>query len=401
MHANLRAWAPQVLIALSIWLGWQIISSLVILRGPPEVAVRIAPGSPQALSRAAESEFVAERFDQAEDLAELSLIASAFDVRALRVVGLVRARTDEQSADPLLTLAGNWSLRDDPAHAWLMNRQLRLGNYAGAFGHADTLARRRTELRPTIFRFFTTAATLDSRSLPFLVDRVRVRPNWRADYLEHLRSVPDGPPIEASLAVALNDTSGRLTDPELELLYRNWLADGRLPGLRALRQRLGRPSAGLHDGEFDGRSAPGPFGWLIGTGAGLSASLLDDSSRPDQRALLVETDGFAVNTAAAQLLTLDPGPHVFSAAWKVEAGASDPLMTWTLICLESGQTLMSWTPEKAADWQAHQQAFSAPASGCSFQWLRLMTARGDRRTTIAAWFDQIRIAEGALKIGES
>jgi hypothetical protein len=116
-----RAWAPYVLTALAIWLGWQIVTALVVQRAPPESAVRIAPGSAQALSRAAEAELIAERPDQAADLAILSLRAAPFDVRALRVLGLVRARTDEAAADELLTLAGNWSLRDDPSHAWLMN----------------------------------------------------------------------------------------------------------------------------------------------------------------------------------------------------------------------------------------------------------------------------------------
>lgn len=390
-----RAWAPYALTALAIWLGWQIVTALVVQRAPPESAVRIAPGSAQALSRAAEAELVAERPDQAADLAILALRAAPFDVRALRVLGLVRAQTDEAAGDELLTLAGNWSLRDDPSHAWLMNRRLRVGDYGGAFGHADTLARRRMELRPSVFRFFTTAAALDPRAMPALIERLGTMPNWRADYFNHLRTQADGPQIQAGLALALNDRSGRTTDLELETIYSDWAAAGRLPGLRAMRIRLARPPlTPLYDGEFDDLAGPAPFRWATGTAAGLSASLTEDGSREGQKALLVETDGFGVDDAVVQLLMLDPGPHVFSAAWRTEAGGDDPRMTWTLTCLESGQTLLSWAPDDAPEWRRQRVPFGMPGDGCTMQWLKLTTSRGERRSTVAVWFDHFRIDPG-------
>lgn len=397
-----RAWAPYVLTALAIWLGWQIVTALMVQRAPAESAVRIAPGSAQALSRAAEAELVAERPDQAADLAILSLRAAPFDVRALRVLGLVRARTDEAAADESLTLAGNWSLRDDPSHAWLMNRRLRAGDYVGAFGHADTLARRRVELRPTLFHFFTTAAALDPRALPALIDRFGAMPNWRADYFESLRATPDGPMIQAALAVGLNDGLGRLNDAELQTIYFEWEAAGRLPGLRALRTRLARPPlTPLHDGEFNDPPGPAPFRWVTGTAAGLSASLTEDGSRDGQKALLVETDGFGVDDAVVQLLMLDPGPHVFSAAWRTEAGGDDPRMTWTLTCLESGQTLISWAPDDAREWRRRREPFVTPMIGCTIQWLKLTTSRGERRSTVAVWFDHFRIDPGTANSQEN
>ncbi|WP_298127893.1 hypothetical protein [Brevundimonas sp.] len=391
-----------MLTALAIWLGWQIVTALVVQRAPPESAVRIAPGSAQALSRAAEAELVAERPDQAADLAILTLRAAPFDLRALRVLGLVRARTDETAADELLTLAGNWSLRDDPSHAWLMNRRLRVGDYVGAYGHADTLARRRVELRPTLFRFFTTAAALDPRAMPVLIDRFGVMPNWRGEYLEYLRTQAEGPQIQAALAVAVNDRRGRMSDTELEAIYYDWAATGRLPGLRALRTRLSRPPlTPLHDGEFDDPPGPAPFRWVTVAAAGLSASLSEDGSRDGQKALLVETDGFGISDAAVQLLMLDPGPHVFSAAWRTEVGEDEPRMTWTLTCVESGQTLFSWTPDDAREWRRRQEPFVTPSVGCTMQRLRLTTSRGERRSTIVVWFDHFQIDPGTVKSQEN
>lgn len=368
----------------------------MVQRGPPEAAVRLSPGSAQALSRAAEAELVADRADQAEDLAGLALRASPFDLRALRVLGLVRARRDEDAADELITLAGNWSLRDDPSHAWLMTRRLRQGDYVGAFGHADTLARRRSELRPGIFEFFTAAATLDPRAMPVLLDRVAAQPNWRTEYLDFIRQRPDGPVVQAALAVGLDDTPGRLSDAELDRIYLDWLADGRIPGLRALRLRLKRPDfVGVHDGEFDGLPGLRPFMWDIGVGPGLFAAMDEDPTREGQRALLVQTDGFGVASVAAQLLMLDPGSHQLSMSSRVESDGRDALMTWSLTCLESGRPVFSWTPPIGPDWRPHRETFVVPAEGCSLQWLRLSTVRGERRTTISAAFDGIMVGSAA------
>ena len=137
------------LIAVAVVLAWQIILQPLSQRAPVETAIRLAPGSPLVLRRAAESELAAGRVDNAAALSREALSRSPFDVRALRVFGLTEARAGrEDEADDILTLAGNWSLRDDPAHAWLVERRLRSGDYVSAFAHADTLVRRRQDLQP-------------------------------------------------------------------------------------------------------------------------------------------------------------------------------------------------------------------------------------------------------------
>ncbi|WP_298745490.1 hypothetical protein, partial [uncultured Brevundimonas sp.] len=109
----------------AVVLGWQIALQPLIQRAPVEAAIRIAPGSPLVLRRAAESELAAGRTDTAAALGREALRRSPFNVPALRVVGLTEARAGrEEAADDILTLAGNWSLRDDPAHAWLVERRL-------------------------------------------------------------------------------------------------------------------------------------------------------------------------------------------------------------------------------------------------------------------------------------
>jgi len=398
--AAARNWAPYVVVVLVIWLAWQIVVALLVQRAPVETAVRVAPSSAQVLSRAAESELVADRPDQARVLAALALRAAPFDVRALRVLGLVTARTDEDAADPLLTLAGNWSLRDDPSHAWLMNRRLRQGDYAGAFGHADVLARRRADLRPGVFRLFTAAATADPRAIGPLVARVRPSPNWRLEYLGTLRADPRGvPAVQAALALGLQPGPGALTDLELEAIYLDWAEAGRLAGLAALRSRLRRPApALLHDGEFSSPPAPRPFRWVLGEAPGLLATFSEKPDDVEDQALFVETDGFDLKSVASQLLFLPAGPHTVGGDFRFDAGGTSEILEWGVRCVESGAMLSAWRPVAAgdaSDWARGGMAFTVPQQGCTAQWLTLISRPGERRTTIVAWFDRLTVAPSA------
>lgn len=389
-----RAWAPYVLTALLIWLAWQVVVGLLVQRAPVEAAIRVAPGSPAVLSRAAEAEMVAGRVDQARDLAEMALQASPFDVRALRILGLSIARTDETAADPILTLAGNWSLRDDPSHAWLMQRRLRQGDYVGSFGHADALARRREDLRPGIFRYFATAAAEDPRAVPALLQRYAAFPNWRPEFFEFLRTAGNGPSVQAALAVGLDDRAGALSDEELEIIYVDWLGVGRLPGVLALRERTGRPEpAPLIDGQFDGVQAPQPFRWYLISAAGVTPTVSEDRSRDGQHALFVESDGFQSAEVASQLLTLRPGPGELSFSAWIELGGGDALMQWTLTCVESGRRLAGVGIADAPSWRRFRANFDVPPQGCTAQWLQLRTARGARRTSILVWVDEMAVEQ--------
>ena len=79
-------------ITLGLWLAWQVVREALILRLPGQVAVTLAPASPVALRRAAEAAYGAGQWEVAGQLSRQSLARSPFDVKALRVAGLVEAQ---------------------------------------------------------------------------------------------------------------------------------------------------------------------------------------------------------------------------------------------------------------------------------------------------------------------
>lgn len=390
--------APYVLTAAAVVLGWQIIVQPLMQRAPVEAAIRLAAGSPLVLRRAAESELASGRFENAAALSRDALLRSPFDVRALRVLGLAEAQAGRENvADDILTLAGNWSLRDDPAHAWLVERRLRGGDYTSAFAHADTLVRRREDIQPQVFRLFTVAGTEDpQRALPVIASLLAAQPPWRSAYLHSLNQTPQGLQVAANLAILLETGRARLTNGELEHLY-STLLDGRnLEALSAIRGRINRPSTdeAVTNGGFADATAPQPFQWRLLQSAGIAVEIAADDLRPSNAALRVEYDGYATGTVTEQLTSLPPGSYRLAAEARTEAGAPADRLAWTLSCAVSGSGIISVPAGVSGSapgaWATLSGRFEIPED-CPAQWLRLETRADDRRSPTVVWFDRISI----------
>ncbi len=383
----------------AIVLRWQIAIQPLTQRAPVEVAIRLAPASPLVLRRAAESELAAGREDNAAALAREALSRAPFDVRSLRVLGLTEAgagRTEQ--ADDLLTLAGNWSLRDDPAHAWLVEHRLRQGDYASAFAHADTLVRRRQDIQPEVFRLFTLAGIEDpQRTLPVTAGLLAANPPWRQAYLSSLSESPEDLQVRMNLAILLQAGEAPLSNAELQGLYRALLRKGLIQGVHTVRERLNRPRAGVAvtNGDFADTTSPEPFQWKLAPKAGIVAEIVADDVSPNNPALRVDYDGYATGTIMEQMIFLTPGSYLLSAQAKVETGDPRARLAWTLTCASGGGAIAAIP----AGPQAPAPQGWTPLSGrfevsdrCPAQWLRLDTRADNRRSPTAVWFDQIAIS---------
>lgn len=398
-----KAFAPYVLGVGAIWLAWQVLLQPVIQRGPPEIAVRADPGSSLVLRRAAESELLAaetdktaadRHVDNAAVLARQALARAPFDVRALRVIGLTEARSGrEQTADDLLTLAGNWSLRDDPTHAWLVDYRLRRGDYASSLAHADTLIRRRDNLRPQVFQLFSTAATQDpQRAMPVVARLVAAQPPWRQAYLDSLYRTTEGMQLAVNLAVVLKRGDAPLSPAELSQMYFHLLDKGLVEAAGALRTALdgAETAAAVTNGGFDDTETPEPFQWKLAQQAGVSAEITPDDARPQDLALRVEYDGYTSTKIALQLMFLKPGRYRLAYQTRTESGAPPERLNWTMLCVPGEFPVLSApaAPRQNPDWTAIALEFTIPER-CPGQWLSLDGGGGDRRTPTVLWFDKI------------
>lgn len=387
-------------IALSVWIGWEIVKVPVVERAAPSIALRLAPGSPEVLRRGAEAELAAKDVEGAAALADASLIKAPFNARALRVRGLAMAQTGKtERAAELLILAGNWSLRDDPAHAWLIEYSLRRGNFGAAFAHADTLVRRRDDLHPQVFDLFTAAVLADPRALPALAKLLDSDPPWRTPFIGHLIERTDADLVLLGVALALNRGPKPLSDYESGRIYRSWTSEKRWDAVRMLRASSRPTSAVLvSNGDFSRPSGDEllPLAWKFETAPGLAVEIVeaDSSNNP---ALYVQYDGFGNSGVAEQMLLLKPGAHRLSGKFSYEDGPDgDPTLAWTVRCEDTGQLLGKVRPapdprNATAERELFQASLTVPAHNCRAQWLRLETRPRDRRTNTVVWFDDIAV----------
>lgn len=386
--------------AVAVWLGWEIVKVPVIDRAGPAIAVRLSPTSPEVLRAAAEDELAAKRYENARFLSQESLARAPFNSRAVRVRGLVEAQGDDQTrANDLLTLAGNWSLRDDPAHAWLMEDRLKKGDYGSSFAHADTLVRRRADLYPQVFNLFTTAALTDPRSVPHLVRLLAAFPPWRDDYINSVHARDDAAPVVAALALGLQRTPRPFTDSELGHLYRTWASKGMFSGIRYLRTELRRPNPtqALQNGDFGEDASPDtiPFQWRMGAAPGVIVQITEYDLGRTGGALRVQYDGRKSGVLADQLMVLNAGSFVLSGQRRIETPVPEARMRWLVICADTGAVIAEapFVGAPAADqvWRRWTVAATVPATRCTAQWLRLEAIPGGSSVPIVVWFDDIRV----------
>ena len=380
-----------------IWLGAEVVKAPIAMRAPSAVAVRIAPQSAEVLAGAAASELAGGRPDNAKALAQDALARNPFNVTALRVWGLSEAEVgDPLAADSALTLAGNWSLRDTPTHAWLVQERLRAGDYASAFAHADTLIRRRPSIYPPVFNLFSTAIRADGRALAALKPLLVVDPPWREAYFSSLADRDDGDLPLAQLALALQATESPFTSQELSAAYVNWYNEGRLRLLERVRLDLKRPRLPpiIQNGDFEeapGRAIP-PFAWMLATTGGILSEVRKDDLDANNMALRVNADSRVRTATASQIIMLEPGPATLSGSYRRETAIDAASLQWSIICLETQAVIASYDlPEgPAGEWQRFSVPFTTPA-GCSLAQVLLTTASSDRRVLATIWFDAVAI----------
>lgn len=388
--------APDALVSLvivaGVWLAWQIVCNALVLTAPPDLALRLGPRAPTLLTRAAENELLAGNTDLARRYAQRALTLQPFNVPALRVAGLAADRDgDKAAADRMLTLAGNWSLRDDPAHSWLVKQRLEQGQSASALAHADTLMRRRTDIRPRYYDLMIALALRNDRQAQgALVTLLQRNPPWRLDFFIYALERREGLPVAAALVAALKEGDNAATAEEKARVYQTLIAQGRTDVLRALMAEAGgTDTAGVSDGGFGQGGGTPPFDWKLPASAGVLTEIAPDpDGQPALHAIISQT---ARRTVAEQLVLLKPGRWRVTGRIRLEQGPAEGL-AWVLACATGGRELGA-LPLRAGSpgtWTRFSAVIETPEP-CPAQLLRLTALSRDRGETMEVWVDDIAV----------
>ncbi|NEX92352.1 hypothetical protein [Caulobacter sp. 17J65-9] len=388
-----------VAVGFGVFLAWQIVVQAALQVSEPTTALRLAPHSGNALARVAEAELAAGHPAAAERLARQALLVGPHNVRAIRVLGISREQLgDPEVADELVTAAGNMSLRDGPAHTWLVEKRLKQGEYRSALAHADAVMRRKPQTWPAYFTLLHALIKEEPRFLPALAERLAPNPRWRKRYLASLNGEPEGMTSTIALAIMLQGSEHPFSDEEMSTLLSRLVQEGHFKAVATFRQQIPSlgPVANIRDGAFEGSSGPAPIRWQFELGEGALVEILPDETRPNQTALRVEYDGFASHGLVSQYESLPPGQYTLEGQWRSETPVPKDRIAWALTCAGGKQVVLAKSsPSPAAEpveaWQAFSIDFEVPDSDCEGQWLRLSPQPGSRRNTVVVWYDGLRI----------
>lgn len=306
----------------------------------------------------------------------------------------------EKDAAELYALAARRGPRDLPSLAWLMDYDMRAGDYAGALGRIDRMLRIEPELARKLEPVLASMA-LDRRAQADVAALLQRQPPWRNAFMAKL--IARSPDARAlfSLVERLRKARPGLADEELAA-WLDRLIRGRqwdsayLTWAQSLSPEASRHIGNVYNGDFSSEPTHSGFDWRFDPVKGATISRSEAEGDAQNQALDIEFDGSRVPFRhVRQLLALAPGKYQFRYRSRMDNLRSERGLVWTLGCAEGGRPFAQTEAMSGrSQWRDHAMEFEVPATNCGGQWLVLrIPARiaAEQRAAGAARFDDVAI----------
>lgn len=393
------AWLTVVIVA-AAWLGWQIIGNTVADTRSPERALAWRSDHAPSLVALAEEQLVEandpEELAEATATAQRALASAPLNQAALRALALAADLSGAEGADDLMNLAGERAPREALTQIWLLDRDIRTGDFDGAVDHFDHILRSRQDLGR---QMSPVAATLAASAGDDLVAKLAANPPWRAWVLEQLglRAATEvNFEILDGLAEAGAPPTGKEVRPFLDrlvsdgdavLAYLTWLHFRPVP-------EPGTETPYLTNGSFEQPLAGVPFDWTFDTVRGARTAIASEDNKKLLRVTFSSTR--VPYRHARQLLTLPPGKYVLRGRAEVHDIDTARGLLWRLRC-DGGDTVIGASEhfKGTKEWGDFEVAYEVPVQDCASQLLRLeldAQVASEEMINGEIWFDDFAIA---------
>ena len=361
----------------------------IVWQQNPDLASRLVPGHPLALSLKADVQFVESQqpasLDKVEKMAAQSLEGQLLNPVAVRLLGYVAdARREEQKASALLRLANRISRRDFGTQLWLLEDAVKRGDKRQALYHYDIAMR--------------TTPTSHQVLFPTLIGAL-TDPDVRAGLPLYIRQLPDWAPSFISEAINTSDDLSSLVDflisvgplpgmPEYKSLSNSLLLRLAAKSQFADFQRyyLSLPgsisvtlwSAGLDRSTVSLRYPAA--GWQLVDNPVIGGSFLP-ANRTGQHQLSVFAGSGERGELMRKYLFLRPGAYRFAASYDGNDRSNEGAIRWEMQCLSAKENRVVWsaTTPVSKGRLATVQTFSVGID-CPNQMLMLQLAGGSSQT---------------------
>jgi tetratricopeptide (TPR) repeat protein len=365
----------------------------------PEQALQWRPDHPQALLVLAERQLAQGKFAEAQASARQLLAHEPLQGVAFRVLAEA-AESEGRLADAfrLYLVAEKRAPRDLQTRAWLTQRYLERGDFAGALGQVDRILRmapqRARSINPVLAQLAQDPAFADA-----LAARLRQGPPWRAGLLNALRDPKTGNPVAVGHVMQALQNQGGLTPEE----YTHWLDSLMMQGRwgEAYARWAGKlPKAEgrlplVYNGNFAQPPSDVGFDWRLRRVPGVMLQFEPDSGAGGQVVYLHFLDRRVPSAGLEQALLLSPGTYRLAVRMRAQSLRSEMGMQWNVDCSgPAGVVARTDGAEGSFAWRTFEAEVTIPPTGCPGQWLRLVNpvpSGAAQHVAGELWLDDVTI----------
>jgi hypothetical protein len=327
-------------------LVWQVVVvSLAAGHGDGDgdiAAADYASTSPAAATAAAEQRLTDGDPAGAKVFAVHALARAPISAAALRSLGLAEQGLGHwQNASALMSQSAGLGWRDAPTQLWLAQAFLQQKDYPRAAERVD--AALRTNPRSTDLFKLLDQLIVDPRFAQAIMERLKLNPNWRPNYLAYTDNVPQAAlQARATIISGLSRSEAPPTRNEIRPLVFALIGAGQAAQARALwLSTLHLQASAVYDQSFEhsGTSGTMPFEWTQLPVLGASLSIEPAPHGPGMM-MRAQTDGSASGVLLRQWTVLPPGPHMLRYSGSIPANARNAF-GWSVRCVPSGKIVFS------------------------------------------------------------
>jgi hypothetical protein len=393
-----------------VWLGGQFVTQGVsdyLLDSNPGDAVLWRGDSSDALTRFAASLLPLKRYQLAQRIAGKALQLAPLNPGAISAFGLaLDGQGYADRADQVMTIAGQRSWRDVPTQIWLLRKRLLQAKYADGFQHVDALLRQEDKYPPLPFAIMA-AAAIDPKAVAPLAERLAFSPQWRVPFFVFLAAAPrpELDVVDNALLTQLQSSRAPATDQELGFYLVRLLNEQKYQQAEQDWRRLSPPgtvgSALLNNGDFEKPARATPFDWIVASGIGWTAQIVEAPGDGHGKALNVDYDAVSPPQPLRQYLVLAPGQYRLSGMAFDQSGQGAESLSWKIVCTGANAAAASapFPAGNQGEWRAFSVELTVPSTGCPAQMLSLSADPGDVHKDIEVWYDNLAISASAAPSG--
>lgn len=337
----------------------------------PELALRVVPSHPVALTARAQREFRDGDIQSAEAAAEKAIRNSATASGAFETLALLEANGKDQTRTRrMFEYTSLLNRREIPTQIWLFQRGLVTGDVGRALQHIDAAMRASRRSREALYPLLAGAIAVDGLIAP-VSDMFAREPEWLYSFLRHAILSNAALVNFANIIPELPEDSVARTTNMQALLLDHLVKTGEFGAATEFMDKVAekRTDGWIRDPAFTANGPYQPFDWSYIASPELNAH----PSAEDGGGLEYFAGTGRGGSVARQLLTLPPGAYSIASMSQRLSTSSDARASWTIKCVSASSPVvrLPLTEQSGRGPNRFNAAFAIPTTDCPAQWLEL------------------------------